>query len=130
MYSGGSSISSINIPPGLFGPNSAGMLQNGGVYTTNQSTDLVFLNQPNLIMRNTMNAFAIGVFISGFNTSGSWQPVQGVNFGGDTGVKYTVSYDYSISLYLPLSAINAGNLTPATVGAGAGYVVAVTIFYL
>ena len=130
-YSGGSSISQVNIPVGLFGPTSFGTLQYGGVFTNNQSTDLVFLGQPTLTLNNTTNAFITGVFISGYNTAGSWQPIPPINIGQNV-VNYKVTGDNSVLLYLPLAYINGGNLTtyPNSGTTGDGYLVSVTIFYL
>jgi hypothetical protein len=130
-YSGGSSINQVSIPAGLFGPTSFGTLQYGGVFTTNQSTDLIFSGQPTLNLNNTTNAFITGVFISGYNTAGSWQPIPPINIGQNV-VNYKVSGDNSLSLYLPLNYINGGNLTiyPSSGTTGAGYLVSVTLFYL
>jgi hypothetical protein len=128
-YSGGSTISSVRIPRGLFGPAAVNNLQVGGDFNSNQGTDLQFTGaSPTLLLNNTANAFVIHIAISGYRANG-WQPMPYVNMDPSI-VRYTMTSDNSVSLYLPLSSINGGNLTLPTTGAGAGYLVTVTIFYL
>jgi hypothetical protein len=128
-YSGGSSISQVSIPAGLFGPTSFGTLQYGGVFTTNQSTDLVFFGLNKLTLNNTTNAFITGVFISGYNVDQSWQPVPAVYIAQGK-VNYKVTGDNSVSLDLPLSLINGTNTNAPISGINTGYLVSVTLFYL
>jgi hypothetical protein len=128
-YSAGATISSVRIPAGLFGPVAVNNLQAGGTFNANQGTDLQFIAaSPTLTLNNTANAFVIHVAISGYRANG-WQPMQPVNIDPSI-VRYTMTIDNSVSLYLPLGSINGGNTTLPTTGAGAGYLVTVTLFYL
>jgi hypothetical protein len=104
-------------------------LRLGGDFTSNQGTDLVFSGQPTLTLNNTTYPFLTGLFISGYNTAGSWQPIPPINIGQNV-VNYRVAADYSLSMYLPLGYINGGNVTVYPSGIGAGYLVSITLFYL
>jgi len=128
-YSGGSSISGVRIPPGLFGGTAYNTLQAGGDFTAEQGGDLLFLNKPTLTLNNTTYSFLTSVSISGFITSGAWQPISPNNIGGSA-VNYKVTGDNSVALYLPLAYINGGNNSVYPSGYGRGYLVAVTLFYL
>jgi hypothetical protein len=135
-YSGGSTISSVRVPQGLFGPAAVNNLQVGGTFNANQGTDLQFTGaSPTLLLNNTANAFVIHIAISGYRLTGDkegtgyWQMIKYNNIG-PTNVFYSVYADNSVTIYLPLSDINGGNTTAPLTGAGAGYQATVTIFYL
>jgi hypothetical protein len=70
----------------------------------------------------------VGMMVSGYNTSGSWQPVNAVNIRSGY-VNYSISQDNSITLYLPLIYISGGNNSIYPTGFGAGYLVSVTLMY-
>lgn len=128
-YSGGASISGVRIPPGLFSGAAYNTLAAGGDFTEEQGGDLLFLNKPTLTLNNTTYSFLTSVSISGFITSGAWQPISPNNIGGSA-VNYRVTGDNSVALYLPLAYINGGNNSVYPSGYGSGYLVAVTLFYL
>ena len=77
----------------------------------------------------------IHIAISGFrvtdpvSATGYWQMIKYNNIG-PTNVFYSVYADNSVTLYLPLSDINGGNTVAPLTGAGTGYQVTATIFYL
>jgi hypothetical protein len=127
-YSAGSTISSVLVPRGLFGTAASQAIQNGGIFIANQDPSLIISNAT-LTLSNTANAFVIHIAISGYRSNGSWQPMPYINMDPSI-VRYSMSSDNAVSLYLPLSSINGGYLTLPTTGTGAGYLVTVTIFYL
>jgi hypothetical protein len=131
-YSGGADINSVRVPQGLFGAGASTAIQNGGTFTAGQDSSLNISNAT-LTLSNTTNAFVIHIAISGYRLVGGgggyWQMIKYNNIG-PTNVFYSMYSDNSVTLYLPLSDINGGNTTAPLTGAGAGYQVTVTLFYL
>ena len=127
-YTTASAIRSITVPPGLFGPSASVQLQNGGVFGTNEDPSLLISNV-NITLLHTTYTFITQIAVSGYRSNGSWQAMPYINMDPSI-VRYTVSGDYSVSLYLPLASINGGFLGAPTTGAGAGNQVSLTVFYL
>ena len=128
-YSGGTSISRIYIPPGLFSTNPT--LAAGGVFTADVGSDLVFLGRTNVTMNGTTYAFACSIAGSGYVAAGEWNPIPGGRIA-PAFVHYSVKTNNAIMLKgLILGNINGANYAVRpTTGAVAGFLVTITIFYV
>jgi hypothetical protein len=130
-YSGASAISRVYIPPYLFGAGADARLPAGGVFTGDVGTDLVFLGLNTVTIRNTNYAFVSTISVSGYVSGGSWQTS---NYGRiATGYVYHSSTADYLAIINALDAANTngGNTTtrPST-GSAAGFLAAITIFYM
>jgi hypothetical protein len=134
-YSALNAISRVYIPPGFFTTAAYPGLSAGGVFTSNQGSDLVFLGSQTLVMNNTTNGFCTGILVSGYvnksPTTGEWNPVPGGNIG-NTQIHYSQPFDNAITLKgLSLTSINGSSLTPRpSGGAAAGFLATITLFYV
>ena len=131
-YSANNSISRIYIPPGLFGASANPLLAVGGVFTANVGTDLVFLGNPTVVMRNTTYAFAAGLSANGYIAAGNWQIVPPSNIRPEIGyLNYSFTSDYAITIGTDLNSLNGANRSvyPLT-GTASGFLATVTIFYV
>jgi len=132
-YSAINAISRVYIPPGLFTAAAFPGLSAGGVFTTDQGTDLVFLGATNIGLANTTYAFCTGILVSGYvpTNGGEWNPAPGGNIN-NTHIFYAQAADYSNTIKgLSLVSINGASLTPKpSTGVAAGFLVTVTLFYL
>lgn len=138
-YSSVASISRLYIPPGLFTTAAYPGLSDGGVFTTDQGSDLIFLTGApgfplnTITMANTTNSFCVGITVSGYvsTNGGEWNPSPGGNIS-NTQISYSQTSDYSIKLKgLSLTSINGASLTPRpTTGVAAGFLATVTLFYV
>lgn len=134
-YNTANEISRVYVPPGLFSAAAASGLADGGVFTTNQGTDLVFLSSSGvglstLQINNTKYAFCVGISLSGYLIAGEWVPVPGGNIGG-TLISYSQPNDYGLLLKrLNLGRINGSNLNKPAAGIAAGFLATVTLFYV
>ena len=100
----------------------------GGTFTANQGSTLVFAGLNNITLENTTYNFITSMIVSGYVTSGSWQPIP-ASYLAPGKVSYSVTSDYYVKLNLPLGYINGGNLVFPTSGFGNGFLVAVSLFY-
>jgi len=105
----------------------------GGVFTTDQGVDLVFLGKATIVLANTTYPFCTGILVSGYvpTNGGEWNPAPGGNIN-NTHIYYSQASDYKISLFgLSLVNINGASLTPKPVtGLAAGFLVTLTLFYI
>jgi hypothetical protein len=130
-YSSASAISRVYIPPYLFGTGADARLPPGGIFTTDVGTDLVFLGLDTITIRNTNYAFVSTVSVSGYVSGGSWQTS---NYGRIAAgyVYHSSTADYSATI----NGLNAANTnstntsTKPSTGAGAGFLAAITVFYI
>jgi len=129
-YSAAAAISRVYIPAGLFSSANP-VLAAGGVFTTDQGTNLVFLGGTTITMNNTAYAFVSGINASGYISAGEWEPIRGGNIGVNA-VYYSVVNDYSVIVKgLETANINGASITPKpTTGVAAGFLTTVTIFYV
>jgi len=128
-YSAANAISRVYVPPGLF---TTSPLAEGGTFTANVGTDLIFLGNPSIAMQNTTYPFIVGIFANGYISSNQWQlmsPSQ-IRSGIDY-VNVTTTADYSATIGANLAPINGGQLSnyPIT-GTAAGFLAMITLFYL
>lgn len=128
-YNSATSISTVYIPPGLFSSSAEAGLSEGGIFTSNQGSDLTFQGINRITLNNTSNPFICGMFVSGYISGGPWTPVPGPNMDRNGRVSYSVTADNSAIINLPLGFINGANLSPAQSGFGSGYLVAVFLVY-
>ena len=136
-YSVAGIISRVYIPPGFFTTNAASGLSDGGVFTGNVGTDLVFVSSGGLTIslscNNTSYAIVGGIQVSGYSggTILAWQPAPGQNIG-NTKIYFSVKNPNTLVLGgLDLTNINAGNLTYPSAGqALQDWLATVTIFYI
>jgi hypothetical protein len=127
-YSAGSAISQVQLPPGLMADPS---LIGGGTFTADVSGNLTFLGLSSLTLQNTSFPFLVGMQISGYIASGAWIPMP-ATYISPTQTHYEITADYSVQFVnMVLGNINGGN-TANRPGAGvtAGYLVALTLFYM
>jgi hypothetical protein len=127
-YQTTSSISKVYIPPGLFLDTAYPGLSAGGIFTSNQGSDLSFAGINQITLNNTTYEFLAMLSVSGYISGGPWQPVPGPNLGSGK-VGYSVIGNNSVQINLPLGFINGGNLGAAQNGFGSGYLVAVFLVY-
>ena len=134
-------ISSVYIPPGLYGPLADPNLQLGGVFTDNVGSDLIFRDAPvppavigpglfNITMNNLTFPIMTGFQGIGWIASGIWQVIP-VQYYGVNKLTFYIPSDYSINLNnLILGNINGGYLgTSGTYGTLTGYSAAFTLFF-
>ena len=128
-YSATGAISRVYVPPGLF---TNPLLADGGIFTSNVGSDLVFLGNPTITVRNTTNALVVGIFVNGYINSGQWQLMQPSNIRpGIDYVNVTIPTDYQAVIGANLTPINGGQLvTYPPAGAAAGFLATITLFYL
>lgn len=128
-YSGGTSISRVYIPPGLFSTNP--VLAAGGVFTADVGSDLVFVGKSSVTMNGTTYAFACSISGSGYVAAGEWNPIPGGRIA-PAFVHYSIKTNNAIVLKgLVLGNINGANYAVRpTTGALAGFLVTITIFYV
>jgi hypothetical protein len=141
-YSSAISLSSVYIPPGLFGPNADPSLPGGGIFTGNVGSDLVFLDGSSITLNNTTYAFVNSMaaagcvqsvaFTSPPTTIAKWQPVANVNMTFIGGIYYSITTPNSIVVSgLELARLNGANLSlTTTTGPGAGFLASITLFYI
>lgn len=137
-YSTGTSgkvISSVYIPPGLYGSNADASLVLGGTFTDNVGTDLIFKDNITIDLQNTTYAFVCAIAASGSIPDASgprWQPVSSAYMGPPGGIKYSITSPNNITILgLELGKLNGDNITSrATSGPGAGFLASITLFYL
>ena len=129
-YTSAISISRVYIPPGLFSPTNP-TLAAGGIFTTNQGTDLTFLGLDRIEMENTAYTFVSAINASGYIAAGAWEPIRGGNISA-TALHYSVTNDNAVIIKgLDLANINGASTAPKpTSGAAAGFLATVTIFYM
>jgi hypothetical protein len=128
-YSASAALSRVYIPPGLF---ANAPLSAGGTFSANQGTDLVFLGNPTIVMRNTTYAFVINLSANGYVTSGQWQLVSPSQIRPGNGyLNVTTLTDYNTTIGTDLGAINGANLSvyPST-GIAAGFLGVITLYYM
>jgi hypothetical protein len=132
-YSAISAISRVYIPPGMFSSRAFPGLASGGVFTSDQATDLIFLGTSSITLANTTYAFCTGILVSGYvpTNGGEWNPAPGGNIN-NTHIYYSQAADYSNVLKgLSLVSINGASLTPKPLtGVAAGFLATVTLFYV
>lgn len=132
-YSAINAISRVYIPPGFFSAAAFPGLSAGGVFTADQGSDLIFLGGNSIEITNTTNAFCTGILVSGYvpTSGGQWNPAPGGNIN-NTNIYYSQVADYSNRIRgLSLISINGASLTPKpSTGVAAGFLVALTLFYL
>jgi hypothetical protein len=128
-YSGGTSISRVYIPPGLFSTNPT--LAAGGVFTANVGTDLVFVGTSTVKMNGTTYAFACSIAGSGYVAAREWNPIPGGRIA-PAFVSYSVKTNNAIEIKgLALGNINGANYAVRpTTGALTGFLATITIFYV
>lgn len=131
----GKVISSIYIPPGLFGSTADPSLILGGTFTDDVGSDLIFKDNIFINLQNTKYAFVCSIAASGSIPDASgprWQPVASSYMGPPGGVKYAITSPNNITILgLELNKLNGDNLTSrATSGPGAGFLASVTLFYI
>jgi len=129
-YSAANAIKRVYIPPGMF---TNPPLSAGGTFTADVGTDLVFLGNPTVAIRNTTYPFIVGLFANGYVTTGEWQltsPSQ-IRPGNISYLNVTITADHAATIGANLTAINGGNLSvyPST-GTAAGFLAMITVFYL
>ena len=141
-YSSGTSIISVYIPPGLFGPAADPSLLLGGTFSNDVGTDLVFIGGTSIQLQNTTYAFVNTISASGCirsTTAGNppvyipkWQSVAAVNITPVGGIYYLITSPNMIKIQgLELGALNGGNLSSYTTnGPGAGFLASITLFYI
>jgi hypothetical protein len=128
-YTAANALKRVYIPPGLF---TNPLLSGGGTFSANVGTDLVFLGNPTIAIQNTTYPFIVGLFASGYVSSGQWQLVSPSQIRpGIAYLNVTTLADYSATLGADLGAINGGNLAvyPSS-GTGAGFLGMITLFYM
>jgi hypothetical protein len=128
-YSGVAALSRVYIPPGLF---TNPLLSAGGTFTANVGTDLVFLGNPTIIMRNTTYPFIVSLSANGYVTSAQWQLVSPSQIRPGNGyLNVTTTVDYAATIGTDLGAINGANLSiyPST-GTAAGFLGIITLYYM
>ena len=140
-YSTGTSISSVYIPPGLYGSTADPSLILGGTFTNDVGTDLVFLGGTSVELQNTAYAFVTTITAAGcirstnLNPPGfipKWQSVAAVNLTPVGGIYYLITSPNMIKVQgLELTALNGSNLSLRTTdGPGAGFLACITLFYI
>jgi len=141
-YVTGVSIRSVYIPPGLFGPLADPSLPPGGTFSGDIGTDLIFLGGSSITLNNTTYSFVNSMAAAGCVQSvvgispptyiAKWQSVPNVNLTFIGGIYYTITAPNSITLSgLELAKLNGANLSLRTTsGPGAGFLAAVTLFYI
>ena len=127
-YSSPTAISRVYIPPGLC---TNPILSEGGVFTSDVGSDLVFDGLSYLSLENTTFATVATFGASGYIPSGAWVPVAGGNIG-PTKLYYAMTDDYSVRVNgLGLTNMNGGNAAVKPVsGTLAGYLATVTLNYV
>jgi hypothetical protein len=126
-YSSASQMSRIYVPAGLF---QTSPLAEGGTFTADEGTDLVFFGLTQLTMENTVPAFLVGVHIQGYIAADAWIPIPGANISQDK-VYYQVIQENAATFYgLNLGNINGANtaVKPAF-GSASGFLVTLTLHY-
>ena len=141
-YSAATSLSSVYIPPGLFGPNADPSLPGGGTFSGNVGSDLVFLDGISITLNNTTYAFVNSMAAAGCvqsvttisppTTIAKWQPVANVNMTCIGGIYYSITTPNSIVVSgLELAKLNGANVSLTTSsGPGAGFLASITLFYI
>jgi hypothetical protein len=125
------SINEIIIPAGLFGTSSHGTLAQGGIFSSNQGSDLVFYNLPSITMNNLTNAVALNFTVLGYITIGEWRQVPTSSYG--TPPRMYMSYNSANSLVLnnlTLGSINGGNTAVTSTFPYSGYLAAITVTFV
>ena len=128
-YSAAAALSRVYIPPGLF---ANAPLSAGGTFSTNQGTDLIFLGNPTIAMRNTRYPFIVNLSANGYVTSAQWQLVSPSQIRPGNGyLNITITADYAATIGTDLGAINGANLSvyPST-GTAAGFLGMITLYYI
>ena len=126
-YSSPTAISSVYVPPGLF---TNPLLSDGGVFTSDVGTDLVFYGLSSLSLENTTYANVATFGAAGYIPSEAWVPVAGGNIG-PTKLYYSMTNDFSVTVNgLGLTNINGGNTAVKPSGRLAGYLAMVTLTYI
>jgi len=137
-YSSGATgkvISSVYIPPGLYGSTANPSLALGGTFIDNVGSDLVFKDSITIDLQNTTYAFVCSIAASGSIPDASgprWQPVASTYMGPPGGIKYAITSPNNITILgLELGKLNGDNLTSrATSGPGTGFLASITLFYI
>jgi hypothetical protein len=130
-YSAANALSRVYIPPGLF---TNPLLSAGGTFTANVGTDLVFVGNPTIVMRNTTYAFIVFLSANGYVTTsgGQWQLVSPSQIRPGNGyLNVTTTLDYTATIGADLAAINGANLSVyPTTGTAAGFLGIITLYYM
>jgi len=127
-FSSGTAISSIYLPPGM---STTPSLADGGVFTDNVGTDLVFKDTTNISITNITYPFATGLSATGFSASSSWAPTPQSSLGG-SGVSWQNTMDNMLSITgASAGRLNGGNTAVRPVsGVLSGWLATITIYYL
>ena len=127
-FSSGTAISRVYIPPGL---SRASSLANGGVFTANVGTDLVFTGTTNLSINNTTYPFPIGLSATGYIAT-YWRPVSYSQLGGSSYVHWQNTSDNTLNLMnLKPEFLTSGVYADRpTSGVLSGWLATLTIYYL
>lgn len=127
-FSSGTAISRIYLPPGM---STTPSLAAGGIFTANESTDLIFLGTTNITITNTTYAFPIGLSATGYSTSLYWQPSSQANLGG-SGITWQNTADYNLILKGVTPGRLNGNNTANYPSSGvlSGWLATLTIYFL
>jgi hypothetical protein len=118
----------VYIPPGM---STTPSLAGGGVFTSNEGTDLVFSGTVDISMTNLTYAFPIGITATGYSTSLYWEP-SALSFLGGSNARWQNSSDYTLALKgLTAGRLNGGNTAnrPAS-GVLAGWLATVSITFI
>ena len=132
-YSATNVISKVYIPPGLFSVASG--LSAGGVFTTDQGSNLVFYGtsgQDFITMQGTTYDFVCGILGSGYVADQKWSSMPYGNIMG-TRTSYEVTTLNSVRINgLGLVNINGANLAvrPGVSDPLYGYLVTITLLYV
>jgi hypothetical protein len=125
-------ISRIYIPPNLM---TNPLLINGGVFTTNQGSDLVITGLPGgqFQLNNTTYPFIVSMLISAYSANSPnyiWGPIAGGNYGS-TKCNYQCSSDYNITFSgMDLNNMNGTSFVRPTSGIASGFLATITLFFV
>jgi len=127
-FASGSAISRIYLPPGM---STTPSLVDGGVFTSNVGSDLVFTGGTSISITNIGYAFPTGLTATGFSSSSYWVPTPQSSLGG-AGVSWQNTTDYMLAITgATAGRLNGGN-TATRPGSGvlSGWLATITIYYL
>jgi len=127
-YSSGTALSRIYLPPGF---STSPSISAGGVFTSDQGTDLVFFGTTNIAIANTVYAFPIGLTATGYSTSAYWTATAGSSLGGSK-ITWQNTSDFNLAIKNATPNNINGNNTATRPGTGvlSGWLATITIYYL
>jgi hypothetical protein len=127
-YSTPNSISRIYIPPGLF--NSESGLSEGGVYDSDQDSNLIFSGLQNISLRSLTYNMTAYINVLGYLANNQWQQIPGVNISA-TKINLVVTEENTVQINnLTLGNINGGQLNVKSTFPYADFLASVSITFV